>query len=162
MRRMLKRILLSLLLLIVVGYGMFALYYFSQQPNTAKCNEIVVEQMSGGEGLLISEAQIRNTVTGSALNPIEKSVSEIDTKAIEALLEKNKIIENDMLIKDVEVLTCETDPSDIVIVGFEPRNKTLIDTMPKRIKYLIKHYREKMFYSSSTAKAIDAGRKAMT
>ena len=77
-------------------------------------------------------------------------------------LEKNKIIENDMLIKDVEVLTCETDPSDIVIVGFEPRNKTLIDTMPKRIKSLLKHYREQMFYSSSTAKAIDAGRKAMT
>jgi len=94
MKQILKLLFLSLLLLVVVGYGIFALFYFSRQPNTAKCGEIVVKQMNGGEDPLVSEAQIRNTVTGSPFNPIGKSIPEINTEAIEALLEKNKIIKN--------------------------------------------------------------------
>ena len=94
MKQILKLLFLSLLLLVVVGYGIFALFYFSRQPNTAKCGEIVVKRMNGGKEPLISETQIRNTVTGSAFNPIGKTVSEINTDAIESLLEKNKILKN--------------------------------------------------------------------
>jgi len=76
-------------------------------------------------------------------------------------LEKNGIIENDRLIKDVEILSCETQPADIVIVEFSPRNMTLVESMPKKIKYLLKHYRHQLFFAPHVANAINEDRKAM-
>ena len=76
-------------------------------------------------------------------------------------LEKNGVIENDKLIKQVEVVTCDVETSDIVIVCFEPVKKGLIEPMPKKIKYLLKHYKHRTFYAAHVAKAIDEGGKAM-
>ena len=94
MKRLIKRILLLLLLLVVVGYGIFALFFFSRLSCPEKCGEIVVKLMNEEKSQLISQAQIRSVITGSPLNPIGKPISEINTEAIEDLLEKNKIIKN--------------------------------------------------------------------
>jgi Holliday junction resolvase len=76
-------------------------------------------------------------------------------------LEKNGIIKNDSLIKDTEVISCDTEASDVVIVEFAPRKMAMIESMSKKIKYLLKHYREQSFFASHAARAINEGKEIM-
>ena len=93
-KKILKRVLAISLLLIVVGYGIFAMSHFSKKSAYAECKAVDVKLTDAGEEILISEDYIYNLVTKSEYNPIGKQSDAIDTKAIEAFIEKNKIVKN--------------------------------------------------------------------
>ncbi|MDD6210824.1 MAG: cell division protein FtsQ/DivIB [Bacteroidales bacterium] len=89
----LKRILFVLLLFLVIGYAVFALFYFPGIPASMKCDEIIVNVKSGREGApLISREGILASVRAAKCNPLGKTLSEINTEDIEHFLEQNQLI----------------------------------------------------------------------
>ena len=93
-KKVLKRILIASLLLIVVGYGIFAMGYFSKLPNSTVCNEIVVELTDVSENMLITKERVYNQVVNSEYNPLGRHSDSINTEKIEAYIEKNKIVKD--------------------------------------------------------------------
>jgi cell division protein FtsQ len=100
-----KYILISFFSLLILGYLGFSVWYFSGKNKEKVCGklEIVLAENAGKQ--LITELEIAQILEQNGLNPIGKSIKNIRTESIEAILHKN------LMIKTVE---CYKTPSGIV------------------------------------------------
>lgn len=105
MKPTLKYILIALSTLLVLGYLVFSLYYFSEGNKEIVCRELKIELADSSKIQLVSQKDIALLLEENNLNPIGKTIKHIRTESIEAMLHKNP------MIKSVQ---CFKTPSGIV------------------------------------------------
>ena len=107
-----KPIIISLGILLSVGYFIVALWQFTKGNGNKICNRFEIELTETKDFQLINEEEISKMLIHSNLHPFEKKIKKINTEAIESLLRKNPVI------KSAE---CYKTPSGIVHVKVHQR-----------------------------------------
>lgn len=92
MKSTLKYILLSLCVLLVLGYLMFTLWYFSGKNNETVCRKLEIVLVDGSNIQLINQKDIALILEQNNLNPVGKTIKYISTESVEAVLHKNPMI----------------------------------------------------------------------
>ena len=112
MKPIFSHILISIFATLVLAYMVYALYYFSGNNKQEVCRELEIEMVDGENLKLVSQRDIAIILEQNNLNPIGKSIKNIQTEWIEALLIKNP------MIKSVE---CFITPNAIVRLTVQQR-----------------------------------------
>jgi len=110
-----KNILISFFSLLVLGYIGFSLWQFSGRNQEMVCGQLVVVIDKNAECQLITEKEVVNILESKELNPIGKTVRDIQTESIETILHKNP------MIKSVECYKLPSGRVDILIQQREPK-----------------------------------------
>jgi cell division protein FtsQ len=76
----------------VLGYFVFALWYFPQQTKEVVCKSLEISIVDKENTLLISEKDVAQLLEQANLNPIGKTIKFISTETIENELHKNPMI----------------------------------------------------------------------
>ena len=105
MKPTLKYILIAIFTMLVLGYMVFSLFYFSGNNKEIVCRKLEIVLADSSNIQLITQKDIAVMLDESDLNPVGKTIYHIRTEAIEATLRKNP------MIKQVE---CYKTPSGIV------------------------------------------------
>ena len=105
MKPTLKYILISLFALLVLGYMVFSIWYFSGSNKEEVCKELKIELADSAKIQLITQADIALLLEQSNLNPIGKTIKHIRTESIEETLRKNPML---------KYVQCYKTPSGIV------------------------------------------------
>jgi len=92
MKPALKYILISFFATLVLGYFVFALWFFPQQTKEEVCKSLEISIIDKTSTLLISEKDVAQLLEQSNLNPIGKTIKHISTDEIENELHKNPMI----------------------------------------------------------------------
>lgn len=92
MKSTLKYILISFFAALVLGYLVFALWYFPQQTKEVVCKSLEISIVDKENTLLISEKDVAQLLEQANLNPIGKTIKFISTETIENELHKNPMI----------------------------------------------------------------------
>ncbi|MEI6753948.1 MAG: cell division protein FtsQ [Paludibacter sp.] len=110
-----KNILISFFSLLVLGYIGFSLWQFSGRNQVMVCGQLVVIIDKNAECQLITEKEVVNILESKELNPIGKTVRDIQTESIEMILHKNP------MIKSVECYKLPSGRVDIIIQQRVPK-----------------------------------------
>jgi len=110
-----KYILITFFTLLVLGYIGFSLWYFSGRNQEKICGQLVIVLDKNPGYQLITEKEIANILEAKELNPIGKTVKNIQTESIEEVLQKNP------MIKSVECYKLPSGRVDIIVKQREPK-----------------------------------------
>ena len=105
MKPFLKYILITIFSIIVLGYMVFSLFYFSGNNKEIVCRKLEIVLADSLNIQLITQKDIAVMLDESNLNPVGKTIYQIRTESIEEALRRNP------MIKQVE---CYKTPSGIV------------------------------------------------
>ena len=111
---MLKRILFIVCLFLVLGYTLFAAFYFSKLPNNIVCKELSVSVVGSEKNPLLTKENILSSLKNTKYNPLGKQISSINTEEIECFIEQNQ------LVKKVVVFYSATGRLSISVLQREP------------------------------------------
>lgn len=111
---MLKRILFIIFLPIILGYTLFAVFYFPRLPDNTICNELSVSVSGSEKNPLITKESILSSLKNAKCNPLGKQISSINTEEIEQFIEQNQ------LVKDVVVFHSVTGRLSVSVLQREP------------------------------------------
>ena len=100
-----KYVLITFFTTLVLGYLAFSIWYFSgrEKENVCRKLEIVMAESNGKQ--LVTETEVAQILENNDLNPIGKTIKNINTESIEDILHKNPMI---------KVAECYKTPSGIV------------------------------------------------
>lgn len=90
---MLKKILLSAVLLLIAAYLMAAITFFNQKPATTICEDIRLVIKDSVYAGFITKKEISALLEKKGINPVGKPLEEIQTKALEQELAKHPLID---------------------------------------------------------------------
>ena len=107
MKPIFKYILISIFALLVVGYMVYTLWYFSDRNKEEVCRRFEIELVDSDKVQLITQKDIATILDENNLNPIGKTIKHICTASIEETLHKNPMI---------KVAECYKTPSGILHV----------------------------------------------
>ncbi len=107
-----KYILISFFSVLVLTYIAFSLWYFSGINDEKVCGKLEIVLQNNAAKQLITEQEVSLILTEKDLNPIGKTVKNINTEAIETALRRNPMI---------KVAECYKTPSGIVNVRITQR-----------------------------------------
>lgn len=111
---MLRRILFIVCLFLVLGYTLFAAFYFSKLPNNIICNELSVSIVGSEKNPLLTKENVLSSLKNTKYNPLGKRISSINTEEIECFIEQNQ------LAKKVVVFHSATGRLSISVLQREP------------------------------------------
>jgi cell division protein FtsQ len=100
---MLKKILLALAVVLILGYLAFALFYLN--PRTEKktvCKEVKVEIVDTLDLHYLDDKEILNSISKAGLSPVGKDLAKVNMAAIEKKLQENKLIKRAECYKTVD------------------------------------------------------------
>jgi cell division protein FtsQ len=112
MKPIFKYIFISIFALIVLGYMVFSLLYFSENQKEQVCRDFYIVLADSDKIQLISQKDIAVILDQNNLNPVGKTLKYIRTESIEEVLHKNPMI---------KVAECYTTPSGEVYVKINQR-----------------------------------------
>jgi len=92
MKPTLKYIFISFFTVLVLGYFVFALWYFPQQTKEDVCKSLEISIVDKASTLLISEKDVAQILEQADLNPVGKTIKYISTETIEKELHRNPMI----------------------------------------------------------------------
>jgi cell division protein FtsQ len=110
-----KYLFISFFSMIVIGYLVYALWYFQGTEKQQVCKELSVVITDKSERELITQKEIAETLELNGLNPIGKTLKKIRTESIEEVLRKNP------MIRTVECFTTPDGAVDIQILQRSPK-----------------------------------------
>jgi cell division protein FtsQ len=113
MKSTLKHIFLTLSILLVLGYMVYSLWYFSGQNEESVCRRLEIVLKDSTNIQLINQSDIAVMLEQANLNPIGKTIKHVRTESIEDLLLRNPMI---------KVAECYKTPSGIVNIRVQQRN----------------------------------------
>ncbi|MEI6555108.1 MAG: cell division protein FtsQ [Paludibacter sp.] len=109
-----KYLLISIFSLIVLGYVGFSIWHFSDRNKEKVCSQLVVVVDNSNDCRLITEKEIVQLLESKGLNPIGKTIKNIQTEPIEEVLRKNP------MIKSAECYKLPSGRIDIIIQQRNP------------------------------------------
>lgn len=109
-----KKALVIIGICLVVGYLIFAAFYFQDKPKEGACAKFEVVVDNNENGQFINPDEIVKQITDKGLNPSGKQINEINTNKIEELIRTNQ------LIKKAEVFVTNTNSVRAVIYERKP------------------------------------------
>ena len=112
MKPKIKSIIISVGILLTVGYFILAIWQFTKSNGNKICNRFEIELTETKDFQLINEDEISKLLFDKNLHPFDKKLRKVNTESIEALLRKNPVI------KSAE---CYKTPSGIVHVTVHQR-----------------------------------------
>lgn len=115
MKPTLKYLLISIFAALVLGYLVFALWYFPQHTKQLVCRSVEISIVDKAGTLLIMEKDVAQLLEKAELNPIGKTIKFISTETIEKELQKNP------MIKVAECFKTPTGTVKIKIVQRRPK-----------------------------------------
>lgn len=89
-----KKILVIVGLCALVGYLIFAVFYFGDKPKEGICNRFDIVMSNDSAQNMINVVDIEKLVDSKGLNPYGKQLKDIDTYAIEQIILSNKSIKS--------------------------------------------------------------------
>ena len=107
-----KYILITFFTLLVLGYFVFSLFFFSVKQKEVVCRKLEIALEDSTKIQLITEKDIAQILADDQLNPIGKTIKYIQTEDIERALHKNPMI---------KVAECYKTPSGIVNIRVKQR-----------------------------------------
>lgn len=90
---MIKRILLSIGFLLVVGYLIIAITAFNVKPAGLVCEDIGLVIKDSVNAGFITKKEVATILTKNKANPVGKKVEDIDLKVLEEILSKHPLID---------------------------------------------------------------------
>ena len=105
MRPIWKIILITFFTTLVMGYLGFSLWYFKGRENENVCRKLEIVMVESNGKQLVTETEVAKILEENDLNPIGKTIKNIQTESIENILHKNPMI---------KVVECYKSPSGIV------------------------------------------------
>ena len=135
-----KKFLVILLSLLVVGYLIFSYFYFGDTSKNQVCNRFEVVIKDSQEIRFLQPKDIENLIKNFKLHPVGKKVREINTLAIKDSILTNK------LVKSAEVYTTR---NGNVIANIYQREPVLRIISENQGNYYIDSNRERMPISSN-------------
>lgn len=90
---MIKRILLSLVMLLVLGYLIIAITAFNVKPADLVCQDIDLVIKDSVNAGFITKKEVSSILTNKQVNPVGKKVDDIDLKVLEEILGKHPLID---------------------------------------------------------------------
>lgn len=113
MKPIVKYTFLSIGVLLMLGFIVFSMWYFTVNTEDKVCHEMEIAFSEHKNNMLISQHEIALMLEQNELSPIGKSLRRIKSEAIEQALYKNK------MIKSVE---CFKSPSGLIKIQVEQRS----------------------------------------
>jgi cell division protein FtsQ len=107
-----KYILIAFFTILVVGYLVYSLWYFSGTDKENVCHKLEIIFNDGDKVQLINQRDVAQILQENNLNPVGKTIKYISTEDIEVALHKNP------MIKTVE---CYKTPSGVVFIKLQQR-----------------------------------------
>jgi cell division protein FtsQ len=98
--------------MLVLGYIVFSLWYFSGNDKEIVCRELNIVLTDNDKINLISQREVALILEENGLNPMGKTLKRIQTESIEKILQKNQM---------VKVAECFKTPSGIVQIRIQQR-----------------------------------------
>ncbi|MDD4776948.1 MAG: hypothetical protein PHV53_01535 [Fermentimonas sp.] len=89
-----KKILVILIALIVIGYLIFSADYFSESSHNSICEDFVVVVKDSAQTQFVNAKEVEDLVKRYKLHPVGKPFKEINTLAIRDTILNNKLIES--------------------------------------------------------------------
>ncbi len=131
-----KKFLLILFSLLVVGYLIFSFFYFGNSSGNLVCNRFEVVVKDSQQVRFVQSQDIENLVKRFKLYPVGKKIKDINTLAI-----KDSILANNRLVESAEVYTAHNGD---VIANIYQRKPVLRIISENKRSYYIDSNREKM------------------
>ena len=107
-----KYIFIGFFTILVIGYFVFSLWYFSGREKASVCKNLVIVLADSSNIQLITQKDIAQILEQNDLNPLGKTIKYIRTESIEDVLQKNPMI---------KVAECYKTPTGTVTVRIVQR-----------------------------------------
>ena len=107
MKPLWKTILITFFTVLVLGYLVFSLWYFSGREKENVCKNLQIVLADSANIQLITQKDVAEILEENELNPLGKTIKHIRTESIEDVLQKNPMI---------KVVECFKTPSGSVII----------------------------------------------
>ncbi|MDR1517995.1 MAG: hypothetical protein LBS52_07890 [Dysgonamonadaceae bacterium] len=137
-----KKFLLIFAALLIIGYLVFAVFYFGKASQTDVCNRFEVIVKDSGNTKLIQAVEVETFLKQKGLNPDGKPLKEVNTHAIKEAVLTNR------LVKSAEVYTTA---QGAVVANIYQRKPVLRVIPDGEASYYIDNNRERMPVSLSYA-----------
>lgn len=117
-----KRLLLISSFTLVAGYLIFSAFFFKGKPGEALCNDLEVVISNATNDQFIDTDEVRKSIKASGLDPINKSIADINTIAIEEHILTNQHV------KKAEVFVTNSNNIRIILEERKPILRVISNT----------------------------------